>query len=1252
MLVKQIYISTVLAIIAFVCGYLYLKINDDTHKKSTYATQINQYLGKQEAEVIRFIDDLPFIKRQVQKTTEVDVGEYDFDKLSLYERKDFTILIFQKDSLIFWSNNKVILTGKDYLDLINHPKVEYRRINNGYYEVIRDQLNVGSDIYDVAALIPLKYNYTLSSDYLLDDFTASTSKKRIPQNLKLTHEPTPFIIKSTLGDAQFYVKGDKKLSSKHHQRVLFYLFGLAGLFILITIYFVAKQIMLNYNPTLGAIFLIASIFLVRFLSISLSFSEMFSALALFEKQIDAPLSSPTIGDFLINVVLLLSIIYFFYREFHVRSFNHLPFIGKIGITIVNFFSVILSLFLVISIIKYLILNSGISYNFNNIFNLNTESQVAVLGIILMITALFLFNQRMMRTIINVNISKYQRLGCLAAGIVISIPLIQHLDFMMPAIQIVLVTLMYIVLFDLFTDYKQINLTWLVLWLVIYSGLTSGFLFKYNGDKDELIRYDYALKLAEKKDTIAEKEINSFILGLEKDKYFRQLVGVEKWSIGHYDAARTEIDKHFSDHSYLFNNYNYDVKWDMDFDAKELQKHSVPISLGYKFEEAENSYFKNIKLSFEAKKLVYLAQADVKIIRRNQYESQKLVFEFTEKLRDKTKVYTELLLNNEYKNLIYLSHYDFSIYNNGNLVRDGGNVSLERINVPPPGEFRLYKFKGEQRSELIFHDFDNVVVVIGKEIESSIKLISLFCFIFALLILFSILLAFLNTFFKFLPQNYTFSIYRKPSLRNRIQLSVIALIVASFFLIGLITVLYFKGSSEDYHENRLQRKAKAVLADAEREIQLLEERNVKSISEYASIVTPISEIHRMDINLFDLSGQLISSSDADIFNKGIVGSNMNSVAYYELNIRNKDRYTQDIENIGALEYKSMYLPLKSGNRTLFYIGLPYYDKQNSLKNDVDEFMGMLLNVYVFLLLIAGSIAILVANSITKPISKIGEKLKQFKLGGKNEPLEWNSKDELGVLIDEYNRMIQKLKDSASLLAKSEREGAWREMAKQVAHEIKNPLTPMKLSIQYLQRAYNSNPDDLGDLIKRVTNTLIEQIDNLAAIATEFSTFAKMPQAKNEKLSLNHLIGSVYDLFRERGGDTEVSLHRYNKDILVIADKNQLLRVLNNLLKNAIQAIPEERKGIISMHLMKEDNNAIIIIRDNGSGIPEEKQDKVFVPNFTTKSSGTGLGLAMSKNIIESFYGSIYFETEPNVGTSFFVKLPIAEIKAIAQEPQLA
>ena len=243
------------------------------------------------------------------------------------------------------------------------------------------------------------------------------------------------------------------------------------------------------------------------------------------------------------------------------------------------------------------------------------------------------------------------------------------------------------------------------------------------------------------------------------------------------------------------------------------------------------------------------------------------------------------------------------------------------------------------------------------------------------------------------------------------------------------------------------------------------------------------------------------------------------------------------------------------------------------------------------------------------------------------------------------MIRKLEDSADKLAQSEREGAWREMAKQVAHEIKNPLTPMKLSIQYLQHAYNSNPEDIEPLLKRVSSTLIEQIDNLAQIASEFSNFAKMPRAENQKTLLNSLVSSVFDLFSSE--DVDLSLDLPLDQFFVYADRNHLVRVLNNLIKNAIQAIPDEREGKVQVSLFKNNGMAIIKVKDNGSGISDDKREKVFVPNFTTKSSGTGLGLAISKNIIESVNGKIWFETTLNIGTEFYVELPLVEISELEE-----
>ena len=432
-----------------------------------------------------------------------------------------------------------------------------------------------------------------------------------------------------------------------------------------------------------------------------------------------------------------------------------------------------------------------------------------------------------------------------------------------------------------------------------------------------------------------------------------------------------------------------------------------------------------------------------------------------------------------------------------------------------------------------------------------------------------------------------------------------------------------------------------MTDAQHELELLQ-NSKDSLFDITKLINPVSKIHRIDINLYDLSGTLIGSSEEDIFNKGIIDRRMSAVAFHELSKRGLPRHIQEEEKLGTLSYKAAYVTLKDGkDNPIAYMGLPYYSKQSSLRSDVTIFMSTLLNVYVFLLLIAGGIAIVIANSITRPIGQIGEKLKDLKLGKRNEPLEWKSQDELGALINEYNKMIRKLDDSADKLAQSEREGAWREMAKQVAHEIKNPLTPMKLSIQYLQHAYQSNPEDIEPLLKRVSATLIEQIDNLAQIASEFSNFAKMPRAENQTTLLNGLINSVFDLFSNEDADLTIDLP--NENFYVYADRNHLVRVFNNLIKNAIQAIPDGRRGKIDVFLYQLNGYAVVKVKDNGTGIPDDKKDKVFVPNFTTKNSGTGLGLAISKNIIESINGKIYFETIVNRGTSFYVELPLVNVE---------
>jgi nitrogen fixation/metabolism regulation signal transduction histidine kinase len=335
----------------------------------------------------------------------------------------------------------------------------------------------------------------------------------------------------------------------------------------------------------------------------------------------------------------------------------------------------------------------------------------------------------------------------------------------------------------------------------------------------------------------------------------------------------------------------------------------------------------------------------------------------------------------------------------------------------------------------------------------------------------------------------------------------------------------------------------------------------------------------------------------------------------------------------------FFPITTINQgTLGFLRLKNGKNEGPTVEPLSDFLGTILNLYVFLFLIAGAIAIAVSRSITKPLSTLSLKFNSIKVGQKNEIINWESDDEIGSLIANYNDMVQKLDLNIELLAKTERDSAWQEMAKQVAHEIKNPLTPMKLSLQYLQSSIGRHPDRAEELIKRTSHTLLEQIDNLTEIANAFSNLASLPQADNDKIILNEVVDAVHDLFRKRD-DIDIQLAEPLEEIVVFADKGHLVRILNNIVKNAIQSIPQDKAGKIDIRLYKAQNNAIISVEDNGEGIPTHLRSKIFTPKFTTKSSGSGLGLAIAKNMIESFNGHIYFDTEVGKGTTFFIEIPL-------------
>ncbi|MEM1323906.1 MAG: ATP-binding protein [Bacteroidota bacterium] len=1255
---RQIFLlsSTVLLFVATILFDLYIQRTVNLGK---YAREIEAHMQAQEAEVEQFFADKSFIQRLLLKpetyrqNTSPEIQAKDFRRIETLSRKKYTLTLFQNGKLTFWNNNLVTPFRDDLRKDSPERETRFMQHRNGKYLLSKQTIISGNnDNYTIAALVPIKYEYELESQYLKSYYTASGS---IPKEVVLTEEVTDTPVKSVNGETIVYLTATDSLVDRGQLSRLLILYVISFVLLALCINMQAKRLMIKHRrwPWLGAAFIIVSVFGLRLLSLAFDFTDRFSDLPLFAKNFNTTLSS-SLGDLLINILLLLWVMIFFHKESRLRSFDHLSNTVKFTLTTLNYFSILIGILIITSVFRTLVFNTNIVFDFDNVFNLDRFSLIAIIGVILLLIALFMFSHRMMLAIVKIGMSRHNRLIALGIATLCIAPFLMAAQLMLPTIYLLLIAFVFILIFDLFIDSKAVNFTWLVIWLVILSAFPSILLFKYNAYKDRVTRISYARELANLQDTIAENAFIQLKNKIQSDNFLRREISRPFMIKYDRDKIKRQIDKFYTNDNYLFYNYEFDLS------AFNRQR-----SAAIKYQENNYEYFRqklvsgkrtsDDQLSFFNSmndKSSYIMEVSLPI-RNNPSNPLSLFLEFKRNRREQSKVYTELLVDKQYKNLPDLSKYEYAIYQNLKKIdSEGGDygpiLQLSPEDFPARGVSK--EIIRNRRSEMVYHAPNGIVVILGKEKELFIKAISLFSYIFGMLIALVLVFAVINTFTRILPQTLSFSLTKKPSLKNRIQLSVIVLIVTSFIIIGFVTVWFFQNSSEEYHEKRLERKTQSVLTDAMHEIEILIS-NGDSLLNLAEIVQPISEVHRMDINLYDLDGRLISSSEEDIFNKGIVSRRMGAVAYRALTSTKSAEYIQEDEHVGQLTYKAAYVPLmiktETGEKPLGFMGLPYYSKNSKLRSDVTVFMSTLLNVYVFLLLIAGGIAIAVANSITRPLAKIGEKLKQVKIGMRNEPLEWKNQDELGELIAEYNRMIKKLEESADKLAQSEREGAWREMAKQVAHEIKNPLTPMKLSIQYLQHAFRSNIDNIEPLLQRVSSTLIEQIDNLAQIASEFSNFAKMPRAENQRIVLNQLVNSVFELFSKEGQNMDLSLSVPKDQFMVYADKNHLMRVLNNLIKNAIQAIPDDRVGRVQVMLYRKDNQAIIKVSDNGTGIPEDKRDKVFVPNFTTKSSGTGLGLAISKNIIESVNGEIYFETVVNKGTDFFVVLPLVEVNQLEE-----
>ncbi|GIZ07862.1 ATP-binding protein [Flavobacterium sp. UMI-01] len=467
--------------------------------------------------------------------------------------------------------------------------------------------------------------------------------------------------------------------------------------------------------------------------------------------------------------------------------------------------------------------------------------------------------------------------------------------------------------------------------------------------------------------------------------------------------------------------------------------------------------------------------------------------------------------------------------------------------------------------------------------------------------------------------------------------IVVIIVASI-LLASISIIQFKNEAKEYHQERLERKENAVREHINYVLSTttypLTTDNLDLI--FKDKIHELAHIHNIEINIYSLDGFLLKSSK-ETFS---VDKTALPIPKYILKLVRSSiekRYV-DIKTINGVKNRSSYTQIKDDKfKPLGILNLPYLEDDGFYDKELHNFLIRLGQVYSFMLIVAFALAYFLSAYITKSLKTISDKLYETTLSQKNKKivLEASSK-EINSLIAAYNRMVDELEISAVKLAQSEREEAWREMAKQVAHEIKNPLTPMRLTVQSFQRKFDPNDPNIQQKMKDYSDTLIQQIDTMSAVASAFSNFASMPAQQNETLNVVEVVELTLDIFNE----DHILFKAESPEIISKIDRTQLIRIITNLVKNAIQSIPDNQlEKTVIVGIKSENNQVMITVEDNGIGIRPEDSARVFEPKFTTKSSGMGLGLSIIKNIIENYKGTITFESTFGQGTRFTVTLPI-------------
>lgn len=1229
----------------FILSFIFNKLYTDRSSVIAETKKAERYIHSQERDFARFMSNTALLGKLAENRETMDEFREVTSKpygIFLYDVSDDGLL-----SMKFWSKQFAVPPSETYSagDI-----EEFKRLDNGYYFLVKRSVQVNASRIVAYALIPIHTEFFLATDYLPNEFvySESTNNRVILVDDKITEFP----VKSLSGQTLFYL-AKKPFDGVPYNNRLTIILRFSGLLLLLVFVQLIAESLSRRRIWKGVLFLGIALLLVRLVIYQFPALLNFRQFELFDPMIYASsIVERSLGDLFLNSSFFCWFVLFTWYKVQ-RLDNYLDRLQpwmRWAAGILSLCLLIYSTFILSSVIRSIVADSKISFDVTNFFSLDRYTVVGFIVLATISLSYYYFTQLLFRFIFPMfRESTWPVYFAIAFSGLVYLTMKSGDPTVLFYIPVLVWLLIYTWLVHregLILYRIRINIAGILFWIFIFSVSIALIMLSENKKVEWDKRRFYSEKLAILTDRSSERMMSIALSYLDND-FFED--NFQRFR----DSAQ---NRHLRD-SILSSSYR-----------SYLNRYQTRL---FVFDSAANPLFNDATApTFDALNTIVTQQAhETDTPELYYYETglDKLVYITERVIKDDAgstigycfilstpkryggdALLAELFRKHRKNDPENSPIYSYAVYTNGLLYRASDKypfpTKLTSDQLPSNTNEVNRKINGSY-DEMWYKASNQRVVIMARKQDKVIEAITLFSYIFCSFLFMVFMVQVVSLLVKAATDWPGFKAFFHFNIRNQVHSTIIFISIFSFIIIGVATINFFKNRFNRTNSDKLSRTMRIMVNEMEKRIPNYRAfGNMLLVNDSASsslqqLVDEVSDIHGVDVNVYDLNGDLQVSSESQVYARGVLSKKINPRAYYHLSRLNQVEHVQE-ESIANLSYLSIYAPVRDNDGNVYaYLSIPYFTSQPELNQEISNFIVTIINLNAFILLIAGLIALFITNRITRSFSVIGDKMKEVNLGKMNEAIIWNRDDEIGDLVKEYNKMVGKLEESAEALAKTEREEAWREMARQVAHEIKNPLTPMKLSIQYLQKAIDSNQPNVKELSGNVARTLVEQIDHLSKIAADFSQFANISYTNVEEFDLHEVIRSLRELYRS-DPNIEFNWYPLHQRLMLYADKTQMNRLFTNLFANAVEACASQQCRIEVQEHLLPDGMVRISIRDNGEGIAPEMQSRIFIPNFTTKSSGTGLGLAMCKGIVEQARGRIWFETEKGTGTTFHVELPLS------------